>query len=259
MLRTIKNILLYVRQIPGRIYNHYSFSSSIWGIFFNPFYFARKELFLFVKKAGSQLNGKVLDVGCGTKPYKKLISYECYVGLEYDTEENRKNKNADFFYDGHQFPFENASFDSILCNQVLEHVFNPDKFLSEVSRVLRPGGKLLLTVPFVWDEHEQPFDYGRYTSFGLKELLFNHGFTVLEHHKTCNDFSAISQLYATFIFKKIMNRNVLIRIPIFYLLIVPGNLFGLILKWILPKNNDLYLDNVILAEKQLNDAGEGNG
>ena len=59
----------------------------------------------------------------------------------------------------------------MLCNQVLEHVFNPDEFLLKINRVLKNDGKLLLTVPFVWDEHEQPFDYARYSSFGLKALI----------------------------------------------------------------------------------------
>ena len=71
----------------------------------------------------------------------------------------------------------------MLCNQVLEHVFNPQEFLGELGRVLARGGRLLLTVPFVWDEHEQPFDYARYSSFGLKALLEQHGFRVLQHRK----------------------------------------------------------------------------
>jgi SAM-dependent methyltransferase len=66
---------------------------------------------------------------------------------------------------------------------VLEHVFNPDDFLNEVNRVLKPSGKLLLTVPFVWDEHEQPYDYARYSSFGLRSLLEKHGFSIVKHEK----------------------------------------------------------------------------
>ena len=59
-----------------------------------------------------------------------------------------------------------------MCNQVLEHVFNPDDFVREIARVLKPGGALLLTVPFVWNEHEQPYDYARYSSFGLRAFLY---------------------------------------------------------------------------------------
>ena len=68
------------------------------------------------------------------------------------------NKHADRSYDGKTFPFSDGEFDAVLTSEVLEHVFNPDEFLSEINRVLRDDGVLLLTVPFVWDEHEQPFD-----------------------------------------------------------------------------------------------------
>ena len=67
----------------------------------------------------------------------------------------RQRGEADYFYDGQSFPFKGGSFDVVLTNQVLEHVFNPDVFLSEIHRVLTPDGVLLLTVPFLWDEHEQ--------------------------------------------------------------------------------------------------------
>src|SRR3546814_1285445 len=86
---------------------------------------------------------------------------------------------ADYFYYLKKFPFESDIFNSVLCNQVLEHVFNPDDFLQEIHRVLREGGMLLLTVSFVRDEHEQPSDYARYSTYGLKSLLERNGFTVL--------------------------------------------------------------------------------
>ena len=117
------------------------------------------------------MNGRLLDVGCGRKPYRDLFPTKDYVGLEIDTPENRLRNQADIFYDGNSFPFEDHDFDGIICNQVLEHVFNPDQFVRELRRVLKSRGLLLLTVPFVWDEHEQPRDYARYTSFGLKSLV----------------------------------------------------------------------------------------
>ena len=114
---------------------------------------------------------------------------------------NREQKKADYFYDGNKFPFRNAEFDSIVTNQVLEHVFNPDEFLSEINRVLKIDGKLLLTVPFVWDEHEQPYDYARYSSFGLKSFWKRHGFQIIKHHKSVNDFGVIIQLINAYIYK----------------------------------------------------------
>jgi SAM-dependent methyltransferase len=67
---------------------------------------------------------------------------------------NRENGIADDLYDVERFPYQGLSFDSVLFNQVLEHVFNPNEFLTEINRILRSGAQLLLTVPFAWDWHE---------------------------------------------------------------------------------------------------------
>ena len=160
MIEKLKEIYLRQMYSPGWL-----------GIFVNPFYFARSGLRDAVTDFAPMLSGRLLDVGCGSKPYQDLFAVEVYIGLDIDSENSRKRGIADHYYDGHVFPFTDASFDSILCNQVLEHVFNPDEFLREIVRALKPGGRLLLTVPFVWDEHEQPYDYARYSSFGLRDLL----------------------------------------------------------------------------------------
>src|SRR3546814_19368424 len=100
-----------------------------------------------MERQGGTLAGPMLDVGCGTKPYRELFELEEYIGLEIDSPSARTQSRADYFYDGKKFPFEAEIFNSVLCNQVLEHVFNPDDFLQEIHRVLREGGMLLLTVP----------------------------------------------------------------------------------------------------------------
>lgn len=179
------------------------FSPGFFGIFINPFYFSREALAKNIKKLSNEINGRVLDVGCGTKPYKKMFNYTEYIGLEIDSPGNRKNGKVDFFYDGKKFPFSDNEFDSLVVNQVLEHVFNPDEFLDEIRRVLKPNGKLLLTVPFVWDEHEQPYDYARYSSFGLKFLLEKHNFKILHQIKSLNNFRFFFQLLNAYFFKKV--------------------------------------------------------
>jgi SAM-dependent methyltransferase len=229
-----------------------NFNPGFLGIFFNPFYFARRGLFLNIKSLSDHITGKVLDVGCGKKPYRDLFRCSDYIGLEYDTPDNRKSKQADFFYDGKTFPFSDGEFDSIICNEVLEHVFNPDQFLSEIIRVLKPSGKMLMTVPFVWDEHEQPHDYARYSSFGLKHLLEKNGFIIVEQKKSVDDVGVIFQLINAYIYKKIIGKSIrpnrIKRIVIRSLCSV-FNLSGCLLQIILPKNNDLYLDNIVIAQK----------
>ena len=142
------------------------------------------------------------------------------------------------------------SFDSVLCNQVLEHVFNPDYFLSEIHRVLKPSGKLLLTVPFVWDEHEKPYDFARYTSFGLTSLLEKNGFHVLEHRKIGADATILFQLINAYFFKVIQKLPKIIRFFLVISIMAMVNILGVILGWVLPKNPDLYLDQLILVEKR---------
>lgn len=214
-----------------------------------PFYFARKGLFNGVKEFALELTGDLLDVGCGTKPYQELFDVNRYVGLEIDTEASRKKGVSDYFYDGVTFPFADNIFDSVLCNQVLEHVFTPDEFLTEINRVLKDGGKLLLTAPFVWDEHEQPFDYARYSSFGLKALLERNGFYIIRHKKLGADFTIVFQLINAYLFKVTQTCPRLINIIFRIMLVTPINLLGIAAGRLFPKNPDLYLDHIILARK----------
>lgn len=228
------------------------FNPGLLGLLINPFYFARRGLYRGIKSFSHKISGNVLDVGCGNKPYEELFECNRYIGLEYDTKENRESKKADFFYDGKTFPFANEEFDSIICNEVLEHIFNPNEFLAEITRVMKKGAYGIFTVPFVWDEHEQPFDYARYSSFGLKHVLELGGLEVIEMKKTNNDLAVIFQLINVYIYKKIARNSRVNRIKrvAINLLCFSFNLLGLVLSCALPKNNDLYLDNIVLVRKK---------
>lgn len=231
------------------IYRNQSFYPQFLGIFTNPFYFARKGLFKAIKGFSLDLSGRLLDVGCGSRPYSKLFFVKEYTGLEIDSSETRARGIADFYYDGTTFPFKDGHFDSVLCNQVFEHVFNPDLFMDEVSRVLKPGGKLLLSAPFLWDEHEQPNDYARYSSFALKFILERHGFKLIGQIKTCADATTIFQVINAYLYKIIVKRSAAAQFILTVTVIAIINIAGVIIGKILPKNPDLYLDNVVLAEK----------
>jgi len=225
------------------------FNPGFAGLWLNPFYHARRELYRTVKRLAPQLGGRILDVGCGSKPYAGLFSADDYVGLEIDTPESRANKRADYFYDGKVFPFPDQGFDAVVCNQVLEHVFTPDLFLGEVSRVLKPGGRLLLTVPFVWDEHEQPWDYARYTSFGLKSLLETNGLEVVEQYKLNADIRVLFQLVNAYLFKVLWTRYPVLNLLACVAIMSLFNILGALLYRLLPASPDLYLDQVVLARK----------
>jgi len=238
MLRSLKRHYMEQLARPG-----------LTGMFVNPFYFARRELLAGMSELGKELGGRVLDVGCGDRPYENLIPAKEYIGLELDTPESRTRGRADAFYDGRSFPFADGSFDAVLCNQVLEHVFAPDEFVRELARVLRDDGRLLLTVPFVWDEHEQPRDYGRYSSFGLAALLARHGFELLQTRKTAADVRAPFQMVNAYLYKITVSRNPYVNLLATLVLMAPLNVIGTLLAWVMPSNPDFYLDNVVLARK----------
>ncbi len=105
------------------------FDPGCFGLFVNPFYFARKGLYENIHDFAQHIRGQILDVGCGSKPYEKLfLNLTEYIGLEL----NYENKLAEYYYDGKTFLFSDEEFDSVITSQVLEHVFNPNEFLGEI-------------------------------------------------------------------------------------------------------------------------------
>ncbi len=225
---------------------------------FNPtishrFYFMRKGLLSSIKKNAFSLNGKLLDFGCGSKPYQSLFTVEEYIGLDYEkTGHDHRNEQIDVFYDGKTIPFPDQYFDSILCSEVLEHLFDLNAVLSEMNRVLKDKGKLLVTCPFVWTEHEVPYDFARYTQFALKDIFEKAGFRILEYSKQGNFVEAITQLrvlyfleWAEPILSKLSFPGRWLQQTIIFLM----NGWGVLKSKILPVKYDLYLSNVLLVEK----------
>jgi SAM-dependent methyltransferase len=232
-----------------RFFIRNSFRPGIFGLFINPFYFARKGLYRHIKELCPNISGRVLDVGCGSQPYRDLIVCDEYVGLEIESPQNSEYKSADVFYDGTRIPFPAERFDSVLLNQVLEHVFEPDTFLREICRVLKPGGALLLTVPFVWDEHEQPYDYARYSSFGIRDLLTKSGFQIIEQRKSVADARVLFQLLNCYLHKRVSRWPSYSKAAAWMVFSPIVNLSGEVFGTLLPPNPDLYLDNIVLARK----------
>lgn len=219
------------------------------GVLTNPFYFARAGLLDGIKELAPNVTGRTLDVGCGQKPYRHLFPSSEYIGLELDTEANRRGKRADVFYDGKTIPFPDGHFDSVISSQVFEHVFEPSRFLAEIFRVLKPGGCFVLTVPFVWDEHEQPYDFGRYSTFGLRHMLEGAGFKVEVLRKSMTDGRLLFQLANAMLFKRFASPNRWRTAAAILLTMAPLNVLGLTLGRLFPSGDDLYLDNIALARK----------
>jgi SAM-dependent methyltransferase len=124
--------------------------------------------------------GTVVDVGCGVQPYRQLFNERVrYLGIDYaETRSTFRVEAPDtVYYSGDRWPLESGLADFVLCTETLEHVAAPDVFLAEMHRVLRPGGRAILTVPFAARWHFIPYDYWRPTPSGLENVLRKAGFT----------------------------------------------------------------------------------
>jgi SAM-dependent methyltransferase len=148
----------------------------------------------FLRRQLPDLRGRVLDVGAGRAPWRELLNQTEYVGLDVEGSARfgMPRDIAVVYYDGKRFPFDNATFDHVLCVEVLEHVPDPAALLSEIRRVLRPAGTLVLTVPWSARQHHLPHDYFRFTRNALTALLQAAGFTPTKISERGNDVAAIA-------------------------------------------------------------------
>ena len=236
------------------IYKKQLFQPTVVGIFTNPFFISRSKLFREIKKVAPYIFGRVLDVGCGQKPYRSLFRTTQYIGMDVEMSgHGHINEQIDVYYDGTYFPFEDNSFDAIVCNQVLEHVSTPKVTLSEIHRTLKPHGYALLTVPFLSDEHEQPFDFYRYSSFGMKYLLEEQNFEILKTVKLNRNIALIfSHFWNTYWYKLFKTPYPIISLLITPIVHAPVTLLGYIFSLILPRSKDFYTDLLLLVYKNEN-------
>lgn len=133
-----------------------------------------------LKRASHFASGRLLDIGCGLRPYESIFAdrVTVYVGLDWPVPPGKAR--ADASADALHIPFASAVFDDVLATELIEHLPNPDRFLAELARVLREGGILILSAPFMEPLHAEPRDYYRFTPHSLRLMLEEHGFCV-EH------------------------------------------------------------------------------
>jgi SAM-dependent methyltransferase len=147
------------------------------------------------ERAVGAVHGTLLDYGCGGQPYRALLApyIERYIGadvaaaagIELDLE----------LIPGEAVPLPDQSVDTVLSTQTIEHVPDVDAYLAECRRLLKPNGKLVLTAPMHWRHHEVPYDFLRFTRFGLTRLLRKHGFAI-ENLEPCGGvYVLIGQIF----------------------------------------------------------------
>jgi SAM-dependent methyltransferase len=129
--------------------------------------------------SATHARGLLLDVGCGGRPHESIfLPYvDRYIGV--DTPASALSR-VDVAAIASHLPFPDQTFDTVLCTEVLEHLSDPATCLREMGRVLRVGGHLILTTPQLWHLHEEPYDFFRYTRYGLSHLCNGAGLKVVE-------------------------------------------------------------------------------
>jgi len=185
-------------------------------------------------------NSRWLDLGCGLQPYLSSFQDSKYVGIDVEISGRTNDlKKPDKFYDGKNIPFNDSEFDGILCTQVFEHVEDIDFLLGECNRVLKNNGHFIISVPFLYKEHEQPYDFRRFTSFGLVNFISKNGFEVITQNKILSSLECIGTILCVYLNNNVFNKNkfvILIGGIINIVVLTVSTFFS----WILPDNQDLY-------------------
>lgn len=182
----------------------------------NPYWLDWSKLRQSVERLIPHASGWLLDVGTSEGPYREVFRpvVERYIGLEYppsilDKQPDlwnildRAKKSVEVFGDGNRLAFRDACFDTVLCTEVLEHLPDPARVLREMARVLRPGGTLLLTVPFSQPLHELPSDYYRFTPSSLAHLVREVGLAPELIEPRGNFASALGAMLSQFLLRSV--------------------------------------------------------
>jgi ubiquinone/menaquinone biosynthesis C-methylase UbiE len=143
--------------------------------------------------AARYASGKLIDIGCGEKPYVRTFAgyVSEHVGVDHSDSPNPSDA-VDIFASAYEIPAESESFDTALMSELLEHLEEPSRAVSEAFRLLTPGGHLIVTSPLFWVLHEEPRDFYRYTPNGFRWLLEQAGFDVLEVTPVAGQWSTLS-------------------------------------------------------------------
>jgi len=166
----------------------------------------RVRLKAFVERHANDLY--TLDLGCANSPYSAYFKNR--VGLDIAA-----GPGVDVVGDAHSLPFADATFEQIFCTEVLEHLHTPERAIAEMSRVLKPGGTLLLTTRFLFPIHDAPHDYYRYTEYGLRHLF--RDWEVIKIEPEVTTMETIAVLLQRIGFQTKLRANILSKVLIFTL------------------------------------------
>lgn len=147
----------------------------------HPQYYLKNFEYQAIIELKKKAKGTLVDIGCGRQAYKKYLlgSVDQYIGVDHPETAKmyQDGEKPDFFADAQDLPFKNNFCETASMISVLEHIPNPGKAISEAYRILKPGGYFVLITVQSYPLHDAPYDYYRYTQYGLKTLFKESGFT----------------------------------------------------------------------------------
>ena len=195
---------------------------------------------------GHFVGGRVLDVGSGGASYRQFFAPDTTT-VTFDISLYGR---PTVIGSALEMPFRSASFDSVVSTQTLEHLANPFRAISEMNRVLKPSGCLLITAPQTWPEHMAPHDYFRFTRFGLEQVMHESGLAI-EQFRPCGGFFAtLGQMMAQRTYQVATTyRRHLVRRFLRRVLIPLINRIALRLDTRSEPNDDTVLNWIVVARK----------
>ena len=146
-----------------------------------------------LEKNKNLYRGVTYDLGCGEAPYKDwFLQYvDQYIGVDWS--DCPHDAKADIVASlNMQLPIDDHVADTVLSLSVIEHLSDPQLMFNEAYRILKPGGSLILQVPWQWRIHEAPYDFFRYTPYGLRLLLTRAGFSDINIHPQSGFFTMMT-------------------------------------------------------------------
>jgi len=192
-----------------------------------------------VKAAECCRNGVVLDAGAGTMRYKPFFTNAIYISQEHVAGIEKKEM-GDIEYDIVQdlttIPLKDECLDVVMSTSVIEHLRYPVKFFEEAFRVIKGGGRLFVHVPFVYNEHEAPFDFQRPTRYGLERWFVDAGFEDVKIEPGTSSTATATHFLPKAILNDVINRkNIVSKGSLFLLIYWPTRLFCKLLKFVIDK------------------------
>jgi len=219
-------------QKKERIFTQHFFLPRWYSVFINPYFISRRSLLVSIKKFASETDkdAVILDVGCGIKPYRAFFASTQYTGIDIQGGgHSDEAKEVTRYFDGYTIPFPDNSFDTLLCTEVLEHADDPEMLVAECARVLKKGGRAYFSMPFVYPEHEVPYDFRRFTHFEHQRLFAKNNFLNITTEKTTGFFGTFGQIFSVWVFEGIPFRSTILKTLLAMFILAPIQALSLLL------------------------------